>query len=615
MVEKDLFSRLKRLFSTDTIIRNVGGDQLKVIDVNKIQSYGKIKTNALIDRFSRLHMSGITAAANIPQLNYQTLRTQLYSDYEAMDTDPIIASVLDIISDESTLRNEAGEVLQIRSSDEATQKILYNLFYDVLNIEFNLWTWIRNMCKYGDFFLKLDIAEKYGVYNVTPFTAYTIIREEGYDKENPNSVRFKYDPNALAGGHSYTINDTTNTVIFDNYEMAHFRLLADINFLPYGRAYIEPARKIFKQLTLMEDAMLIHRITRAPEKRVYYINVGAIPPNEVDAYMQKTINKMKKTPYIDPSTGQYNLRFNMQNMMEDFYIPVRGNDQSTKIDTTKGLEYEGIKDVEYLINKMFASLKVPKAFMGYEKDLEGKSTLAAQDIRFARTIERLQRIVLSELNKIALIHLYTQGYDGDRLTNFELSLTTPSIIYEQERISLLKDKVELARQMLDIKLLPTDWIYDKVFQFSEDQFSEYRDLIREDVKRTFRLNQIENEGNDPSETGISYGTPHDLATLYGKGRYPGNSDVPSGYDETQDVGRPKEKVTVYGTQEDNLGKDRIGKQGMNEPEPKPKTSIAMSEVTKADYLKNMKMLSSMKNKKKLIFEAKPSILDESNIKE
>ena len=621
-VEKDVFSRLKRLFSTDTIIRNVGGDQLKVLDVNKIQSYGNTKTNSLVDRFSRLHMSGISAASKVPSLNYQTLRTQLYSDYEAMDTDPIIASVLDIISDESTLRNENGEVLQIRSSDEATQKILYNLFYDILNIEFNLWTWIRNMCKYGDFFLKLDIAEKYGVYNVTPFTAYTIIREEGFDKDNPGAVRFKYDPNALAGSSSYPTNMTPDNVSFDNYEMAHFRLLADINFLPYGRSYVEPARKIFKQLTLMEDAMMIHRITRAPEKRVFYINVGTIPPNEVDAYMQKTISKMKKTPYIDPQTGQYNLKFNMQNMMEDFYIPMRGNDTSTKIDTTKGLEYNGIEDVNYLIGKMFAALKVPKAFMGYEKDLEGKSTLAAQDIRFARTIERIQRIILSELNKIALIHLYTQGYDGDQLTNFEISLTTPSIIYDQERIALLKSKIELARDMMDLKLFPTDHIYDKIFQLSEDQFSEFRDLIREDVKRSFRLSQIENEGNDPSETGASYGTPHDLASLYGKGRYGDNSNVPLDYDEKNDVGRPVEKSTVYNTQDDPLGKDRIGKVGMkSEPVDKSLTTnykggspLAM-EGANINYLKNKKMLDSMKTKKKLIFETKPSILDESNIKE
>ena len=233
--------------------------------------------------------------------------------------------------------------------------------------------------------------------------------------------------------------------------------------------------------------MLIHRIVRAPEKRVFYINVGNIAPAEVENFMQKTISKMKRTPYIDQNTGEYNLKYNMQNMLEDFYIPIRGNDAATKIETTPGLQYDGIADVEYLRDKLFAALKVPKAFMGYDEDTDGKATLAAQDIRFARTIERLQRIVVSELTKIALVHLYAQGYKEESLTNFELSMTTPSIIYDQERVALMKEKMDLSQQMQDSNLFPSDWIYDNIWHFSEDQYDEYRDLIREDTKRKFRL--------------------------------------------------------------------------------------------------------------------------------
>lgn len=630
MANKSLFSRLERLFSTNAVIRNVGGNQLKVIDINKIQSFGQLETNSLIDRFNKVYTTTGSALYNLNQtMNYQTLRIQLYSDYEAMDSDAIIASTLDIIADESTLKNESGEVLQIRSSDENVQKILYNLFYDVLNIEFNMWSWIRNMCKYGDFYLKLEIVEKFGVYNVIPYSTYNIIREEGIDPANPSYIRFKYDPNGSAGNNSGYSSATVNPVLnsgeqiyFENYEMAHFRLLSDSNFLPYGRSYIEPARKIWKQLTLMEDAVLIHRIMRAPEKRTFFINVGSIPPAEVDAYMQKTINNMKKTPYVDPQTGEYNLKFNMQNMLEDFYIPVRGNDQATKIDTAKGLEYNGMEDVNYLRDKLFAALKVPKAFMGYEKDLTGKATLAAEDIRFARTIERIQRIMISELTKIALIHLYTQGYDGESLTNFELSLTTPSIIYDQERIALMKEKVDLATNIMNTKLLPTDWVYDHLFHFSQDQYDEFRDLILEDQKRSFRYSQIENEGNDPAESGESYGTPHDLASLYGTGRY-GENDVPEGYDSDK-MGRPEEKSSIYGTQKDPLGKDRIGRKDMNQDDSEEKSirtnykggsPISLKERTKASYYQNKKSLEGMR-KKQLIFEnANNSMLDESNIKD
>ena len=627
MADTNVFLRLRRLFSTDVIIRNEGGNQIKVMDVDSIQKSGKYETNSLIDRYSRVYSSNATSLYGQQlNINYQYLRAQLYSDYDVMDTDAIIASALDIISDECSLKNEMGEVLQIRSSDEDIQKILYNLFYDILNIEFNLWSWTRQMCKYGDFFLKLEIAEKFGVYNVIPYTAYHIERQEGFNIETPTAVRFKFSPDGYASGTagsgqftvpSFGQNNNESGIFFDNYEMAHFRLLTDVNYLPYGRSYIEPARKLFKQYTLMEDAMLIHRISRAPEKRVFYINVGAIPPNEVENFMQKTVRTMKKTPYMDPQTGEYNLKYNMQNMLEDFYIPVRGNDQTTKIETTKGLEYNGIEDVVYLRDKLFAALKVPKAFMGYEKDLSGKATLAAEDIRFARTIDRLQRILLSELYKIALVHLYVQGYKGEALTNFELSLTTPSIIYDQERIALMKEKVELAKNIMEAQLLPTDWIYHHIFHFSEDQFDEYRDLILQDAKRKFRLGQITEEGNDPLETGKSYGTPHDLASLYGKGRVttdPGN--VPTGYGEDATLGRPKEKVSNINTQQNIFGKDRLGKTAMKYDDEMSGMSKQLTESAQTTYLKNKQFLNSME--KQLVFQtdkAKESLLDENQLRD
>jgi len=586
-----------------------------------MQAYGNVKTNALIDRFTKLHRYGANMPYN-PTMNYQTLRIQLYTDYEAMDTESIISSALDIIADESTLKNEAGEVLQIRSADENIQRILYNLFYDVLNIEFNLWMWIRNMCKYGDWYLHMEIAEKFGVYNVTPLSVYDMVREEGMDPQNPSYVCFRIDPMVIAaGGIVSRVKDRDGKIKFENYEVAHFRLLTDANYLPYGRSYIEPARKTYKQYVLMKDAMLLHRITRAPEKRVFSVNVGNIPPHEVDGYMQKVMQKMKKTPYIDQQTGEYNLRYNLQNMMEDFYLPTRGNDSATKIDTIKGLEYNAIEDVVFLRDEMLAALKVPKAFFGFEKDLQGKATLAAEDIRFARTVERIQRIALSELYKIALVHLYTQGYDGEALTNFELQLTTPSIVYEQEKVALWKEKVDLAKSVQDTNLLPSDWIYHNVFQFSEDQYDEYRDLVIEDKKRVFRLAQIENEGNDPAKTGKSYGTPHDLASLYGKGRTGMNVDgpVPPGYDEKRDVGRPKEKASIINTQKDPLGKDRLGagENGTlytaNQPEEGSGTPKAMFEYHKQRGLFEGFNIA----RKELIVgpDQEPSLLDEKNIKD
>ena len=637
MADTSLFKRLGRLFSSDVVVRNVGGDTLKVADINQIQTTGKYQTNSLVDRFTRLYTHNSTNIFN-PNLNYQTLRIQLYGDYEAMDTDPILASTLDILADEATLKDDQGELLSIKSSDENIQRILYNLFYDVLNIEFNLWSWTRNMCKYGDFFLKLEIAEEFGVYNVLPYTVYHMTRHEGHDPDNPAKVTFQLDPDGLASSQdpNYRPRQSDNVVQFDNYEVAHFRLISDTNYLPYGRSYIEPARKIYKQLTLMEDAMLIHRIMRAPEKRTFYVNVGQIPPNEVEQFMQKTISTMKKTPHVDPQTGEYNLRFNMMNMMEDFYLPVRGGDTSTKIETTKGLEYDGTNDIEYLRDKLFAALKVPKAYFGFEADLSGKATLAAEDIRFARTVERIQRILESELTKIALIHLYVQGFKGESLTNFEIKLTNPSIIFEQEKIALLKEKVDLASQMLDTKLFPTDYIYDNLFNFSEDKYMEMRDLVTEDYKRFFRISQIENEGNDPAKSGKSYGTPHDLASLYGrrqgdkKGMEVG--DVPAGYeDETPGIGdigpeggRPRTNASIHGTSKAIGGRDPLGKHGMkggfpsdqenvNEGSNEPKID---NSLTRSLYHQHQNLFAP---RKELVFETQEKqegdLLDEGQIKD
>ncbi len=611
MADTSLFSRLRRLFSSDVIIRNIGGKQLKIMDTGRIQKYGNLASNSLYDRFTRLHKPVGSSLQYNPTLNYQSMRLQLYSDYEAMDHDPIIAAALDIISDETTNRNEYGEVLNINSSNENVRRVLNNLFYDVLNVEFNLSTWIRNMCKYGDFYLKLEVSEKFGVYNVIPLSVYEVVREEGTDPENPSYTRFTLDPNGLASGATNTIRRDQFTL--ENYEVAHFRLLTDSNYLPYGRSFLEPSRKVFKQLMLMEDAMLIHRIMRAPEKRVFYINVGAIPPEQVEQFMSETVQKMKKTPYIDEQTGDYNLKFNMQNITEDFYVPIRGNDSATRIDTTKGLDYDGTKDIEYLKHKMMAALKIPKPFLGYEEGVEGKSTLAGMDIRFARTVERIQRIIESELTKIALVHLYSQGFEDKDLADFSLELTVPSIIYEQEKVELYTSKTAVAKDMIDNKIMSKDWVYENIFGLSPDQYEKEKELVVSDAMDAFRLSQIENEGNDPVESGESYGTPHDLASLYGNKRDKavGPAQVPTGYDE-KEPGRPILNPTKFGSDKSNFSRDPLGQQKVVNKIEKPSDGNKISTFEVANIKKS---LQKIKNKKEILKEEdKNGLLSEKNIK-
>ena len=391
--------------------------------------------------------------------------------------------------------------------------------------------WTRNLVKYGDFFLGLEVAEGKGIVNVTPHSVYNTERLERTDPSNPNSVKFKIteDPN---GKEEY-----------ENFEIAHFRLLRDTNCFSYGKSMIENGRRLWKQLSLMEDAMLIHRIMRAPEKRVFKIDIGNIPPTEVDNYMQRIINKMKKVPFIDRTTGDYNLKYNMQNLTEDFYLPVRGGDSGTSIDNLAGLEYATIEDIDYLKNKLFAALKIPKAYLGYEENINGKATLSAEDVRFARTIERIQRTLISELSKIAIVHLYSQGIQDSEMTNFSLGLVNPSTIYEQEKVNLWSEKIRLAQDIQGLNMLSKDWVYENIFKLSDGEQDLERDKMLADLKDRFRFRSIEDEGNDPMEDEEPDDIEESLEELKKEIKNKG--------------GRPKEGNT-YGKDKHPLGRDPLG---------------------------------------------------------
>ena len=501
MANENIFNKLGRLFKSNIIIRKTDDNRLVVKDIDLSQT--ALLSN-FIDRYSRLMSSGYGtskyAQAQNAKAAYEVARNEIFRDYELMDSDPIISSALDIYSDESTVDNVEKEILTISTDNNKVYEILHNLFYDVLNIEFNMWSWIRNMTKYGDFFLHLEILDKYGIVNVKPLSPYDVMRLEDHDPNDPKLVQYQVETDEPVPGL------IKKDKIYENYEIAHFRFLSDSNYLPYGKSMLEGARKIWKQLTLMEDAMLIHRIMRAPEKRVFKIDIGNIPPNEVDSFMQKIIQKMKKIPVIDSDTGEYNLRYNIESVTEDYFLPVRGGDSGTEIETLPGLSNnDQIDDIEYLKNKLFAALRVPKAFLGYEEGIGSKATLAAEDVRFARTIERIQKIIVSELEKIAIVHLYTQGFTEADLLQFDLKLTNPSMIHEQEKLELLTQKVEVASTLMDNSLVSREWVYENIFDFNQGEKSKiFSDMI-EDKKQQFRFDQISDEGNDPVESGEKAG--------------------------------------------------------------------------------------------------------------
>ena len=576
--QEGLFARLGKLFQSSIILRQTPAGRLKVKDVDFAQSS---LTSNFVDRYNRL-MNGsnwATKYANSKnQQAYDIARKELFRDYELMDSDPIISSALDIYSDESTVTNVEGKILKIQTENTKIHEILSNLFYDVMNIEFNLWSWLRNMTKYGDFYLQLDILDRYGVVNVKPISVYDVQRLEDHDPENPKLVQFQID-----GESADNMGRNSEATLLESYEVAHFRLLSDANYVPYGKSQLEGARKVWKQLTLMEDAMLIHRMMRAPEKRIFKVDIGNIPPNEVENFMQQIINKMKKIPVIDQNTGEYNLRYNMESVTEDYYLPVRGSDSGTNIERLEGLSNEGaIDDIEYLRNKLMAALKIPKAFLGYEEGVGSKATLAAEDVRFSRTIERVQKIVCAELEKIAIVHLYTQGFEDAELINFELELTNPSMIHQQEKLELLSQQQEISSALMENRLFSREWIYENIFELNEAQQKDIYDQIIEDQKQAFRIEQIATEGNDPAVTGEKEDMMTDAGTgLFGESEWGGSKKNPHKPESRKGGGQKDLKAAT------EYHRERQGKRDFKGKSPLA-TSKGSTLVAREGLLKSLK---------------------------
>jgi len=578
--DRSFFGRLKKLFSTNAVVTVDKDGKRKVVDVEDRQSNTNFVN--LRDRYTKLQRSYFETHQGAQSMAYHQVRRELFRDYDAMDQDPIISSALDIYADESTTKNEYGDVLQIKSTNENVRELLHNLFYDIMNIEFNLWPWIRNLVKYGDAFLALEIMPGKGIINVMPHSTYNVERLEGTDPNNPDYVKYKVEL------------DRFGKKEYEQYEMAHFRMLSDTNFLPYGKAMIEGARRIWKQLSLMEDAMLIHRIMRAPEKRVFKIDIGNIPPQEVDNYMQKIINKMKKTPFVDKNTGDYNLKYNIQNLTEDFFLPVRGSDSGTSIDNLAGLDYAAIEDIDYLKNKLFAALRVPKAYLSYDENVNGKATLAAEDVRFARTIERIQRTVVSELAKIAVVHLAAQGIEESEMTNFELTLTNASTIYEQEKVNLWSEKVRLASDAKALNMLSSDWAYHNIFGLSQDEIDIERAKVILDLKDRFRHTSIEQQGQDPANPPQQQNVEEEISKL--------KTEI----ELNRGVGRPREGNT-YGKDKHPYGRDPLGdKENHKERKRDDRQINTNAKKLAREYINGI-------SSKKTILSEKSGMLDEKNL--
>jgi hypothetical protein len=375
---------------------------------------------------------------------------------------PEISKALDLYADESVAQDDVGRTLHIYSDNPKVKGLLEELFYDTLNVEFNLRPWVRNLVKYGDLFLFNDVHPRFGLINVIPIPVNELEREEGFDREDPTAVRFRWT--------------TMNNNLLENWQVTHIRLMSNDMFLPYGTSMIESARKIWRQLMLIEDAMLVYRVVRAPERRVFYIDVGNTPNDEVPNLMEQARMKLRTSQVIDQSTSRVDVRYNPLSVDEDYFIPRRGAEGGTKIETLAGGQNTAaVEDVQYIQRKLFAALGIPKAYLGYDEMLSSKATLAQEDIRFSRTVNMIQRTLISELNKMAIIHLAAHGFDGEDLLNFRLHLSNPSTVAQQQKLELYRTKFEIAAAGQQVEnLVDMQFLRKKILGLTDEEIDEIK---------------------------------------------------------------------------------------------------------------------------------------------
>jgi hypothetical protein len=419
-------------------------------------------------------------------------RMDRYADFDQMEYTPEIASAMDIYADEMTTFSSYRPMINILCSNQEIKSVIDTLLYNTLNVSFNMYGWCRSMCKYGDFFLYLDIEQDEGIKNAIGIPVNEMERLEGEDKNNPNYVQYQWNTAGLT---------------FENWQVGHFRILGNDKFAPYGTSILEPSRRIWRQLTLIEDAVMAYRIVRSPERRVFYIDVGNVPPEDVEQYMQKVMTQMKRNQIVDVDSGRVDLRYNPFSVEEDYYIPVRGQASGTKIESVSGGSYTGdIDDVKYLRDKLFSALKIPMSYLSMgDGASEDKSTLAQKDIRFARTVQRLQRSVVSELEKIAIIHLFTLGYRGKDLLSFKLSLNNPSKLAELQELEHWKARFEAA-DGASAGYFSRRWVANNILNITEKEFERMQSEMFYDKKHDFMLEQVgETAEADTGAGGITGG--------------------------------------------------------------------------------------------------------------
>jgi len=477
MAEQNMtvWQRLSQTFGPNSLLKQdyptFKFDKKELLRTKSREEYEKEKLQAQQTYYLTNQWSKVENNLYSQAIYYEPTRLSAQYDYESMEYTPEISAALDIYAEESTTTNEDGFILQIYSESKRIKGVLADLFNNALDINTNLPMWTRNTCKYGDNFVYLKLDPEKGIVGCQQLPTIEIERHEvGASGKISMDVKNEVDKDQKALHFTWK----NKNMEFQSWEIAHFRLLGDDRKLPYGTSMLEKARRIWKQLLLSEDAMLIYRTSRAPERRMFKVFVGNMNDDDVEAYVQRVANKFKREQIVDSKTGNVDMRFNQMAVDQDYFIPVRDPAAPDPITTLPGAtNLSEIADIEYIQKKLLTALRVPKAFLGFEEVVGDGKNLALQDIRFARTINRIQKSMVAELNKIAIVHLFLLGFE-DELGNFTIGLTNPSTQADLLKIDVWKEKVLLYKDLVSdpgngIQATSSTWAKKHIFGWSDDE--------------------------------------------------------------------------------------------------------------------------------------------------
>jgi hypothetical protein len=398
-----------------------------------------------------------------------------------MDEYPEVGAAFDIYADDCTQRDTHNRRWAVTANSQLTIKRVERLF-ETIKLDRFYWDITRNAVKYGDCFIELvmDLNNpKAGIQRIKVLNPNYIIRVEneyGYLTDFLQEIPQKNTGTWNSFGYQSTTMEKSSYIGLDKNQIVHFRMhTSDPKYYPYGKSIAAFAIRVFRSLKLMEDAMLIYRLSRAPERRIFYINVGSLPTAKAEAFMEKLKQKFKKEKFFDSTTGNINEKLNPMSLDEDYFVPHRGNNE-TKIDTLPGAQnLDKVDDVKYFRDKLLACLKIPKDFIvEQDKSPERKANLSQLDVKFARTIMRVQHEIEIGLETIAKRHLAILGFPQSEINSVKVKLPDPSDMFTKRRLDVDEQKTRVVQAVKGLMLFPDSYIYKEYFELTDREIESIK---------------------------------------------------------------------------------------------------------------------------------------------